>query len=130
MSDVRDAIEAASQEYVAACNRGDAKGVEAIYTAEARILAPNHDIIRGRKAIEGFMQEYIDMGCKDFELETMEIEVWEDMAVRIGKYTFTIQPAGGEAVTDSGKFVEIWRPEDGSWKIDVDIFNTSLPADQ
>ena len=52
------------------------------------------------------------------------------MAVRIGKYKFTIQPAGGEAVTDRGKFVEIWKPEGSSWKIDVDIFNTSLHADE
>ena len=71
MSDIRAAIEAASQEYMAAGNRGDARGVAAIYTAEARLLVQNHDIISGRKAIEGLMQEYINMGMEELELKTV-----------------------------------------------------------
>ena len=124
------AIEAASQKYVAAGNRGDAKGVAAIHTAGAKVLAPNHDIVRGSKAIEELYQEYFDMGAGELELETVEIEVREDMAVRIGKYTYTIQPTEGETIRESGKFVEIWKPEGGTWKIDVDIWNSSLPADE
>jgi len=124
----RAAIETASQEYMAAANRGDAKGVAEIHTADARVLAPNYDIVRGSKAIEEFHQEYIDMGAGELELETVEIEVREGMAVRIGKYTYTIQPTEGETIRESGKFVEIWKPEGGTWKIDVDIWNSSLPA--
>ncbi len=37
------------------------------------------------------------------------------------------KPEEGEAISDSGKFVTIWKRENGSWKVDVDIFNSSLP---
>ena len=124
----RAAIETASQEYVAAVDRRDAKGVAEIHTADARVLAPNQSIVRGSKAIEELHQEYLDMGAGGLELETVEIEVREGMAFRIGKYTYTIQPTEGETIRESGKFVEIWKPVGGTWKIDVDIWNSSLPA--
>jgi hypothetical protein len=30
-------------------------------------------------------------------------------------------------VIDKGKYVEIWKKENGEWKIYADIWNTSLP---
>ena len=37
-----------------------------------------------------------------------------------------LQPPGGEAVSDSGKYVVVWKHEsDGSWKLAVDIWNTN-----
>ena len=33
----------------------------------------------------------------------------------------------GEAISDSGKYVRIWKRVTGTWKVDVLIFNTSLP---
>ncbi|MCH8289164.1 MAG: hypothetical protein IID12_08680, partial [Candidatus Marinimicrobia bacterium] len=33
----------------------------------------------------------------------------------------------GEAISDNGKFVDLWKRENGTWKIDVNIFNSSVP---
>jgi len=46
---------------------------------------------------------------------------------QITKYTLTIQPEEGDAISDNGKYVEIWKRENGSWKMDVDIWNSSVP---
>jgi hypothetical protein len=38
-----------------------------------------------------------------------------------------IHPEGGAAFTDKGKYLMIWKLEDGSWKWDSDAWNSSLP---
>ena len=35
---------------------------------------------------------------------------------------------GGEPLTDTGKYVVVWRKIDGKWKAAADIFNSDLPA--
>ena len=68
------------------------------------------------------------MGIKEVVLEIVEVVERGDMASEIGKYTLTIQPPGGETVTDRGKYLVVWKQEEGAWKIDIDIWNSSLPA--
>lgn len=128
MGNVRAAIEAADKKFVAALSQGDAAGVAALYTADARLLPPNSEMMKGKEAIQSFWQGGIDMGIKGGTLETVEVEVREDMACEIGKYTLTIQVADGQTVTDTGKYLVVWKNQDGSWKLDMDIWNTSIPA--
>ena len=47
-----------------------------------------------------------------------------DMGHHVGTYEIT---AGGEVV-DRGKFTEIWRRQDGEWKMAADIWNSDMPA--
>ena len=37
------------------------------------------------------------------------------------------QPAGGEPVTDIGKYVVIWKRQGDDWKLHIDIWNTNSP---
>lgn len=129
MSDVRVAIEAADKEFMAAFNRGDAAGVAALYTDQARLLPPNFEMMKGRQAIQAFWQGAMDMGCKEVVLETVELEGHKGLACEIGKYTLTLQPPGVETVTDRGKYLVVWKQEEGTWKLDIDIWNTSLHAE-
>jgi ketosteroid isomerase-like protein len=48
--------------------------------------------------------------------------------VEIGRYTATMPGAGGATTTDKGKYVVVWKLEGESWKLTVDIFNTSIPT--
>ncbi len=51
-----------------------------------------------------------------------------DTAYEIGKYSLTIQAEGQAAMADSGKYVVVWkRQADGTWKLHVDIWNSSMP---
>ena len=51
----------------------------------------------------------------------------EKVACEVGKYKLHIEPEPGVKVEDIGKYVVIWKHDGKSWKLDVDIFNTSLP---
>ena len=127
MSDVRAAIEAADKAFMEAINRGDVAEAALIYTADARVLPPNVEILHGRQAALEFWQGAINMGVKEVVLEIVEVVEGGEMASEIGKYTLTIQPPAGEAITDRGKYLVVWKQEEGTWKIDIDIWNSSLP---
>ncbi|MFH1068759.1 MAG: SgcJ/EcaC family oxidoreductase [Candidatus Glassbacteria bacterium] len=128
MSDIRARIEAADREFEKAFNRGDAAGVTALYTKDAKLLPPNMEMMQGREAVRAFWQGAMDMGCKTASLEIEEVEKKGDIVVEIGKYTLVIKPAGGQTITDRGKYVVLWKQENGAWKLDTDIWNSSLPA--
>ena len=51
-----------------------------------------------------------------------------DMVCEIGNADATFQPEGMDAFKDRGKYLVIWKNVDGTWKLHVDIYNSSLPA--
>jgi uncharacterized protein (TIGR02246 family) len=122
---IRDAIAAANVKFMAAYNRGDAAGVAALYTAGGQLLPPNADTMAGKEAIQAFWQGAMDMGIQSAQLEIVEVEGHGDTAIEVSRYTLCGE--GGQ-VLDQGKYVVIWKREDGQWKLHRDIFNSSTPA--
>ena len=124
----RSDIEAGEKKWLAAFNGGDAAGVTKCYTADARLMPPNADILEGGAAIEAFVKEFVATGAQlTFSLLTVHESA--DVCTSVGTYDMTIPVPGGEPQKDQGKFIEVWtRQSDGSWLIADDIFNSSLPA--
>lgn len=121
---VRDHIESGNREFMEAFKRQDASGVAARYTAEAQVLPPNSDMLRGTGAIQEFWAGAMKMGLTALQLRTAEVEEHGEMAVEVGRYTIY----AGEAVADEGKYVVVWKSEGGAWKLHRDIWNSSTPA--
>ncbi len=121
------AINAKRKQVVIVFNQGDAAAMAAHFTEEAKYLPPNSQMIVGREGIQAFIQAFLDAGAGDLQATVIELSVNGDMAHDVGKYTLTIQPEEGEAISDSGKYVVILKRENGSWKIDIAIWNSSVP---
>jgi len=124
-SEIRDAIAAASERFMAVFSRGDAAGVAAAYTEDGQVLPPNNDAIAGQQGIRTFWQGAMQMGIKAVKLESIEVEGSGHTAYEVGRYT--LQNEGGQ-VLDTGKYVVIWKHEAGQWKVHRDIWNSSRPA--
>lgn len=122
---MRQEIEAANAIFMAAFGRGDAAGLAALYTADGQLLPTNSDVVSGSAAIQEFWQGAIDMGLKKATLDTVEVDDCGNTAVEVGRYTLI---AGDDSVADAGKYVVIWKRQDGGWKLHRDIWNTSQPA--
>lgn len=125
MGEIRQAVDAGNRSFMDAFQRGDAAGVAACYTADARLLPPNGEPTGGTAAITSFWQGAMNMGIKAARLETVELETRGDLAIEIGRYTLTIEPAPGTTVTDVGKYVVVWKNDGGTWKLHIDIWNTN-----
>jgi uncharacterized protein (TIGR02246 family) len=124
-SDIRAQIESANARFVNAFKRGDATALASCYASDAQLLPANSDFVRGTTAIRTFWQGVIDMGLKDASLETIEVEGHGDTAIEMGRYRLI---AGGDIVADQGKYIVVWKNDQGAWKLHRDIWTTSQPA--
>jgi ketosteroid isomerase-like protein len=126
-SAIRAAIEEGSRNTMALFARQDAAGLAATYTKDAKVMPANSDFIAGEPSIRAFWQAVFDVGARGFLLETLEVEGLGDTAYEVGKYALRDKD---QKVMDQGKYLLIWKLEDGQWKIHRDIWTTSLPAAQ
>ena len=124
----RTAIETNNKQFTEVFNKGDAAAIANMYTVDARLLPPNSEMVEGRPNIQKFWQGAMTAGVKMVSLETLHVETQGNIAVEIGRYTTTMPGAGGTTTTDKGKYVVVWKREGQSWKLAVDIFNTSIPT--
>lgn len=112
-----------SQGWQDAFNNGDAKAVAALYTEDAILLPPGAPLVRGKAAIEAQLAKDAGGGLK-IEIVSLEAPSQGDTGYNLG--TFTFKDAKG-AVLDTGKFIELWKRENGEWKIYADIYNSDVP---
>jgi len=123
-SELRKAIEAAVDVFVATANRGDSAGLAALYTEEGQVLPPNADVVTGHAAVQAFWQAVMDMGVQSAQLTVVEVEGHGDTAIEVGRFKLFGE---GEQELDQGKYIVIWKKVDGQWKLHRDIFNSSNP---
>jgi uncharacterized protein (TIGR02246 family) len=129
MQDVRREIERRVRQFEDAANGGDAAGLAALYTTDARLLPPNHPSVEGRPAIREFWQGFLTMGTLHGQLRPQQIEAHGDTAHEIGAYTLRIEPPDGPAIEDRGKYIVLWkRAPGGDWEMAADCWNSDLPA--
>ena len=70
-SDASAAIRRLDAEFMQAAGARDAAAlVNAFYAADAALMPPNHPLVTGRTAIQGFLQGLIDGGLTSIKLET------------------------------------------------------------
>lgn len=116
-------IRARADAWETAFQAQDLDGLIALYSDDARVMAPNMPIERGHEAIEAVFGGMFDAGLGG-ELQSAETMAVGDLGYHIG--TFTLEADG--TVVDRGKFIEVWRKVDGQWKISADMFSSDLPA--
>jgi uncharacterized protein (TIGR02246 family) len=123
--DVRAAIEAAEQQFVAAFSRGDSAALADLYTPNGQLFPAHSDIVSGKQAIEQFWQGVLKSGVKRAMVTTLEVDGHGDTAFEVGKYTLVGE---GDKVLDAGKYVVIWKQNQGQWKLHRDIWTTNMPT--
>jgi ketosteroid isomerase-like protein len=129
---VRQAIEQANAEVVAAMKAGDAAKIISYYDAETIVMPSEMPVHRGQQANLTNLTEFLTaVTVTDFSLTTEDVMVKDDIAIETGSNTMTIQPkqAGAPAMgPDKGKYLAVWKKQaDGSWKKVRDIWNSDAP---
>ena len=94
-----------------------------IFTQDAKVFPPNSDVVIGRAAISQLNYEWVNYGIKEFIEETTSFYGCEDYLIDEGTYSLIY---GDDNTVDKGKYINIWKKEDGEWKIFSNIWNTNL----
>jgi ketosteroid isomerase-like protein len=107
----------------------DAAGIAALYAEEGAVMPPNAPIAKGHKAIQQTWASLMQTPGFDltFAPEQIIVSSSGDMALDRGTYRLAVAPKG-TAMTDTGKYVVVWRKLGSDWKAAADIFNSDLPA--
>ena len=124
-SDIREEIRSANENFEKNFASGDARGMASLYTSDGMLLPAGTGIQKGTNAIQNFWQMVMDMGIKAAHLETLEVEQVGETAIEMGQYE--LSGADGQRM-DQGKYLIIWKREEGQWKLHKDIWNTSLSS--
>jgi len=117
-------IEANNRRFTAAHVKGDQATIDDMFTLDAKCLPPGSDPVVGRAAIAKLTAEYIAGGVAEFREETTDFYGNEELLIDQGKYVMVY---GKEHTRETGKYVNIWRKEEGVWKIYSNIWNTNAP---
>lgn len=97
------------------------------YCKDAQVLSPNTPAVIGRDSIIKFF--YGDGKNTDAVIELPAGTVYgnEELVVEEGAYNF---PDGKGGSYDKGKFIALWKQEDGKWKLYREIWNTDIAPKQ
>jgi len=107
----------------------DAAAIAELYAEDGAVMPPNGPIGKGRAAIQKTWASMMQTPGFDltFVPEQIVVSSSGDMALDRGTYRLAIAP-NGKAMTDTGKYVVVWRKIGSDWKAAADIFNSDLPA--
>jgi ketosteroid isomerase-like protein len=121
---VRTAIEAADAKFSSLAAQGDGTALSTLYAKDAAVMPAGQEPIRGTEAIAKFWQSALASGVAAIELKTIEVYGQGKTATEVGEYA--LRDKAGK-VLDRGKYIVIWRNDDGEWKLLRDMFSTNMP---
>ena len=103
----------------------DAAAIAQNYTENGVLMPPGAPLAEGRPAIEQAWRGMMETPGFEltFEPTTIIVSSAGDMAMDRGTYRFSSSGPEGR-VTDTGKYVVVWRNVGGQWKAAADIFNS------
>jgi len=124
--DARATVDKSNQAFMSALQRADIEALTSLYSSNATLFPPGAPPIVGSAAIGEFWKKMVARGVKRIEPKTTEVEAHGDTLIELGTFEAFREAA---APIQRGRYVVIWKRENGSWKIFRDLWNAeSLPA--
>lgn len=110
------------QAWQTAYNAGDAAAVTALYTQDAKLMAPGGEPASGTAAIQALFAADLAQGAKN-TLTQGDVVGFGDFALETGGWV--ANAADGKHL-DHGTFMTLYKKVDGGWKIYRDTWNSSM----
>lgn len=124
LASAKTAIEAENAKFMDAFKKGDSAGAAANYSDDAQMMPPNSEPVM-KSGIAPAWGSFMAMGAKEVKLMVDDIAGNADIISETGRYEIL---ATENKTLDKGKYVVVWKPVNGVWKMYRDIWNTSMPA--
>ena len=119
---VRQEIAAVNEKFDEAFVKGDSAAMVSLYHSQAEIYGPNMPKMDTKMMASG-ITGIPAMGIKKMVLTSTEVTGGPEGVTEIGVY----EMGDGSKVIDKGKYIVLWKKEDGKWKLFRDIWNSDNP---
>ena len=123
-------LEAVNQKLSEYMVKGDAAGIASAYSADGYLMPDKSSIVKGRENITKLWSDFIS-SCKasGIEIGGLEITIKElsgdkNLLTDVGEFVF-IKKNGDRFW--KGKYIEVWKNENGKWKVHREMTNSSEP---
>lgn len=124
LDSAKAAIAASNTLFGSSWATNDSAAFVARYSSDACINPPNAPQMCGSTAIGAFFRGGYTMGIRKIQLTTKEVSAADPYVIETGE--FQVEADKG-MVLDNGKFIVIWKQENGQWKMFKDIWNSNNP---
>lgn len=125
LANAKKEIEAANQEVSNFMAKGDSVGLASCYGTDGALLLNNMPAVKGQANLVKAWGGFINSGIGAVELNTTE--VWGDENYITEDGTYVLKAKDGTQL-DKGKYLVLWKKENGKWKFHRDISNSDLPV--
>ena len=126
LSTAKAEIEAVNKRFKAFISASDSIGLANLYSQDAKFMMTGAPSISGTENIQATFSGIIKSGITNADLRTIEVWGTEELITEEGEYSLF----AGETEVDQGKYLVIWKKEEGEWKFFRDIFNSNLSAQE
>lgn len=115
------------REFMNSAAEGGSKGYMAYYAEDSVELPDNYGLIQGKAEIAKTMGFLDDKNNRLMWTPVGADVSWSgDMGYTYGTFEFHSRDKNGKPMVDYGKYTSIWkRQKDGSWKVVLDMGNSS-----
>ena len=121
---VKAAINESNKTYGDAFVKKDSALFVSKYTKDACLMVTGMPKMCGIQGVGGFFNAaYMGMGVRNLVVKMEEAMGGPDGVSEIGAYELFGE---GNKTLDKGKYIVVWKQEDGKWKMHRDMFNTDM----
>ena len=118
----RALIEQKNAQFTTAHVTGDVATIDAMFTRDATSFPPGAEPAVGQAALHALTVDFLKVGIRTFTERTTSLYGNSEILIDQGEYELAYGP---DSTVERGKYVNVWKQEDGGWKIQTNIWNTS-----
>lgn len=113
----------ANQRLIKSFKENDSLKAVSCFAQDARLMIAGRPSIEGTPAIVSYVSDLMDSGINKLDLKTEKI--WGDSSIIAEEGTYKM--SHDDLLVDKGKYIVLWKPEAGNWKIFRDMLSSNLP---
>ncbi len=123
------AIDSITTAFFGAVTARETTLVVGFYADDAHVLPANAPRADGKDAIRQVWAGFLSTPGLQMTVtpNTKHVSEAGDMVVDLGSYVMNWQDAKGKPMSDTGKYVTVFKKVNGEWKIVVDTYNSDMP---
>jgi len=118
-------IDSMNAKWMEQIREGDSAALASHYSSDAELLMDNSEPIKNKDILPAW-GSMLRTGLRDWTFTTTDLQGDENFLVETGGYDIR---DSNKKIVDRGKYVVVWKKENGEWKLYRDIGASSpLPA--
>jgi uncharacterized protein (TIGR02246 family) len=124
LASTKKTVEDGYREFEKAFNAKDSVALANCYASDAKFMPQGSKAVEGRAAIQKEFTQWFKGETPQISIKL--VELWGDKNNLTAENTWTMTGKDGK-VMDEGKSIEVYKMEDGKWKLLRDCYNSNMP---